>query len=308
MAYAFIPNHPAWQDRVRTGCWAMAFWAWLLVGIGYAAEPMAVGVWLEEAPSSQSKAIFAPVVDALGRVAGCDFQLKSFSGPDEGLKAFGDGRVDLLITGPRSYLTVKRQHGALLLAEFFRPDNFSVLAVRGNSNIRHAFQLKNQAVALPAGQAVGSSLAPMHLMLKLGLDPYRDLSVVRFDLDYAWRSFRRGGMAAIATSQDRLKRLMAEDSGVSRSTLRILGRGPDLPGDVLMVRADADPAIVSRIRGALRSHAGLFEAILRAGMGTARYGDDALTTAVSDRDYDGLLTMMAELGQVRFATLAGRND
>ena len=287
--------------------WGIIFGAMLFAGIAHAGHTVTIGLWPGH-PSEQKERIFAPVVDSMGRITGIDFELRSLSHREAGLAAFRSGQVDLLLTGPREYLAVKARIGARPLVAFSDTDHYAVVAVRGDLGITRASHLKKQAVIMTPGHLIAEDLAPLHLILQMGLNPFEDVSTVRLDPESGWRSFRSGTMTVMATSFGNLARLMDRDRDFSRRAVRILGRGPDLPGDILLIRPHWKPAVASRIRDAFRSHAAVLDALLRAGMGGPHYRNTAFTTNVTDQDYQGLLAMMAEVGQRRYAGLSGKYD
>lgn len=260
---------------------------------------MTVGIWLGHG-GEHNQDIYAPLMDSVGRITGIDFQLRSLPGRKASLDAFRSGQVDLLLTGSREYLIARAQSGAKLIASLARPDHYAVVAVRGDL-VKNRSDLKGRSVIMSPGDHISEELAPLHLILQMGLNPYGDVSMVRLDPASAWQSFRRGRITAIAVSYNRLNDMMDRDRNFFRRHVRILGRGPDLPGDVLLIRPDAKPSVVSRIQDAFRSHAAVLDAILGAGMGGAFYRNAAFTTRVTEQDYHFLLTMMAELGQFQFA-------
>src|SRR5262249_61274967 len=57
------------------------------------------------------------------------------------------------------------------------------LIARTDSGVRDWVDLRGKRFAVGSADSVQAAIVPLHMLRKAGLDPDRDLTVVRFDLD-----------------------------------------------------------------------------------------------------------------------------
>jgi phosphonate transport system substrate-binding protein len=237
--------------------------------------------------------------------------------------------VDLAITGPAEYVVLRKLTDAGPVAGLHRVDYFTVIATRRDSGIADVRGLAGRKVALGSVGSTSAHLAPMGLMAALGLDPLRDVRLVHTTLAKAWRALVRGDVDAACMSDTHFHELLAaaaqgpDPAGAGPTSvsgagkiaadwppcgakdMRVLARGPDLPGDVLVAAPHVNGGVVSEVRRAFLDHAAELKGALLRGEGNGKYRDVCFVPWVSDAEYDPIRAMYATIGFPAYSHFLG---
>jgi phosphate/phosphite/phosphonate ABC transporter binding protein len=96
------------------------------------------------------------------------------------------GHIDIAWNTPLAYLQAKERLGGQCLVLGMRDSdvNFTtVFIARADSSIRSLSDLKSKRVALGSRDSSHAAILPVHFLREAGLDPEKDLNLVRYDTD-----------------------------------------------------------------------------------------------------------------------------
>jgi phosphonate transport system substrate-binding protein len=248
-----------------------------------------------------------PLRDKLEELTGLDIEFFPVSSRTAAVEALQAERLEFVLTGPAEYVVMNKLTGAEPIVGFGRPDYFSGIVVLANSGISTVSELKGKKVALGDIGSTSSHLAPSQLLADYGLDPARDIEVIHTSEPIQWESLKRGDVAAVGMNymSDFIK-LREAESELPPGAFKVIARGPDLPNDVLMAAAHADPDVVETMRAAFVEHSdALTRAVVAPGGENTKYEGMAFVPEVEDADYDYVRHAYAAIGYPEYGAFVG---
>lgn len=251
------------------------------------------------------QAEFGQFKDVLTKATGLEYEFYPVTSRTAAVAALNAQKVDLVLTGPAEYVVIHKRTEAQPIVGFSRPDYFSAIIVMADSGISKIADLKGKAIALGDIGSTSNHLAPSQVLADYGLEPTNDVKVVHVSANVAWEALKKGDVAAIGMNHGKVVRIRDKESALEPGAFRVIGRGPDLPNDVLMAGKHVDAKIIETIRAAFTSHAQqLAEAIL-VGEDNQKYLGMKFLPNTSDGDYDYVRAMYATIGQPEYAEFVG---
>jgi len=91
--------------------------------------------------------------------------------------ALQSGQLKLALTGPSEYVIMRARTNAVPIIAITRPDYYSLILVRANSEIKSAAQLKGKTIAMWEIGATGGHLGAIKILLDAGLNPQSDFKI-----------------------------------------------------------------------------------------------------------------------------------
>ncbi|RED44880.1 phosphate/phosphite/phosphonate ABC transporter substrate-binding protein [Aestuariispira insulae] len=251
---------------------------------------------------------FGAFTKTLSDATGYEVEFLPVTNRTAAVEALRFKKVDFVLTGPAEYVVIKKRTDAKIVVGFSRPDYFAVLIARANSPYTLASQLKGQKVAMGSVGSTSKHLGPIQAMADAGLDPLNDVTVINTKIPVAWESLKKGDVAAIGMNHLKFLSLRdkeMENGGLQPGDFRVIGRGPDLPNDVLMVGTHVDPQVVDTVRKAfVEKSSDLIQAILQ-GEDNQKYKGMAFLDTIKDEDYDYVRAMYKTAGYPEYSDFIG---
>jgi phosphonate transport system substrate-binding protein len=218
-------------------------------------------------------------------------------------------KVDFVLTGPAEYVVMRQRAGAEIVAGFSRPDYFAVLVAMADGDTVLAKDLKGKKVAMGDVGSTSKHLGPIQVLADNGLDVQKDVEIINTKIPVAWESLKRGDVAAAGMNHQNFVSLrekeMEKEGGLQPGAFRVVGRGPDLPNDVLMAGKHVDPAVVETMKTAFVEKSDALIAAILKGDDNQKYKGMTFLTGVSDKDYDYVRAMYATAGYPEYSDFIG---
>ncbi|NEQ48017.1 MAG: PhnD/SsuA/transferrin family substrate-binding protein [Leptolyngbya sp. SIOISBB] len=216
--------------------------------------------------------------------------------PVENLVAAGPAllasEVDLVFAGPSEYLILRARAEAEPVIAVTRPDYYSVIAVRADSEIQSLTDLKGKTIAMRTEGATAAHIWPTKLLLDAGLK-IEDFQTTMLDDDGVNALVARE-VDAWADSNSRHARFV-EAAGATEQ-VRIIVEGASLPNDIFVARSTLDPLFIQDLQKRMVDNQ---TKLLEAMASTPANGKYQLSTFISaaDDQYDELRAVYQAIGQ-----------
>lgn len=236
---------------------------------------------------------YAPFRQALEEVLGLSIEFFPVENFIAATPALLSGNVDLVFAGPSEYLILRAKTEAHPLIAVTRPDYYSVIVVKADSDIQVLADLKNKTVAMRSEGSTAGHIGATDLLLKAGLKFHEDFQVAMLG-DGGMAALLEGQVDAWADSNSRYVRFV-EESNVA-DQLRILSRGENLPNDVFVVRKTLNPVFIQTMQKQLVDNQDKLLAALASTPANGKYAQSEFIPAV-DEQYEGLREIYRAMGQ-----------
>lgn len=251
---------------------------------------------------------FGAFTKVLSEATGYDIEFLPVTNRTAAVEALRFKKIDFVLTGPAEYVVIKKRTDADIVVGFSRPDYFAVLISRADSPYTLAKQLKGQKVAMGSVGSTSKHLGPIQAMADAGLDPLNDVKVINTKIPVAWEALKKGDVAAVGMNHLKFisyrNKEMAK-GGMQPGEFRVIGRGPDLPNDVLMAGKHVDADVVEKVRKAfVEKSDNLINAILQ-GDDNQKYKGMAFLDTIKDEDYDYVRAMYKTAGYPEYSNFIG---
>ncbi|MGH8480251.1 MAG: phosphate/phosphite/phosphonate ABC transporter substrate-binding protein [Gammaproteobacteria bacterium] len=243
--------------------------------------------------------------DRLSRDTGIPMEFYPVPNRTAAVEAMNAKKVDLVLTGPAEYVVFRKRTGAVPVLGFSRPDYFATIAVLADSGLGRVADLRGKKVALGPVGSTSKHLAPVQILKDNGLTPGADVEIVHTSIELGWEALKRGDVAAFGTTNDKFLKLREQEKTMAPGSFRVIARGPDLPNDVLLARADLDASLVETIRTAILKHSEALVAEILKGEDNQKFRGMKFLATVKDSDYDYIRAMYATAGFPQFAAFIG---
>lgn len=251
---------------------------------------------------------FGAFVKTLGDATGHEIKFLPVTNRTAAIEALRFKKVDFVMTGPAEYVVMKKRSNAKLVVGFSRPDYFAIVVARADSPYTRVMDLKGQKVAMGSVGSTSKHLGPIQALADGGLNPSVDLQIINTKVPVMWEALKKGDVAAIGMNHlnfMKLRKTELEKGGMQPGDFRVIGRGPDLPNDVLMAGEHVDPAIIESFRKAfVEKSDDLISAILQ-GEDNQKYKGMAFLDTVQDKDYNYVRSMYATAGYPEYSDFIG---
>lgn len=204
---------------------------------------------------------------------------------DGGPADLDQGRVDLFLAAPADYVAIRDVAGATPLAQLQRSGRHALVVVLADSPYRSVLDLRGMRVAFGRLRSTSGHLAPMQILADLGLDPLAGVIAVHRSTARGWAELDQEEVAAIGLG-DRAFNVLRGPHG---ERYRVLGRGGDLPGDVLLAGHHLHPQTLEMLRTVVATRAASLA-------GATGVPGCRLATRVPDSAFDRVRAMYQTIG------------
>ncbi|MEA5452841.1 phosphate/phosphite/phosphonate ABC transporter substrate-binding protein [Leptolyngbya sp. CCNP1308] len=216
--------------------------------------------------------------------------------------ALQSDQVDIVFTGPAEYVVINAKTQAVPFLAITRPNYFSVIAVRADSGITTAEQLKGLQLSMSDIGSTSGHLGPAKILVDQGLNPQNDLEVLMLG-DAELQALKNADVKAWGGSYIDYERFL-EAEGAQESDYPILFRGETLPSDVLIASKNIAPSLVEEMtEKMLANEAALIAAITSVDANEKFVGSELV--AVEDGDYDSVREAYRAIGVNEFTEFVG---
>ncbi len=240
--------------------------------------------------------------DQLGETLGREIEFFPVADRAAAAVALQSDQVDIVFTGPAEYVVINAKTEAVPFLAITRPNYYSVIAVRADSGITSAEQLKGQQLAMSDIGSTSGHLGPAKILVDQGLDPQNDLEVLMLG-DAELQALKNGDVKAWGGSYIDYERFL-EAEGAQESDYPILLEGEMLPSDVLVASKNLDPALVNEMtEKMLADQNALIGAITSVDANEKFVGSELV--AVEDSDYDSIRESYKAIGVNEFSEFVG---
>lgn len=246
--------------------------------------------------------------DTLSELTGHEIEFLPVTNRTAAAEALRFEKVDFVLTGPAEYIVMRKRSDARLVVGFSRPDYFPVLITLAERGFVVPNDLKGEKIALGSVGSTSKHLGPIQILADYGLTPLNDVEVIHTKIPVAWEALKRGDVAAAGMNHLNFLALRdkeAADGGLPPGAFRVVGRGPDLPNDVLMAGKHVDDAVVEAMRKAFTEHSDALVSAILTGDDNQKYAGMKFLTAIEDKDYDYVRRMYATVGYPEYAEFLG---
>ena len=234
---------------------------------------------------------FGPFKDALAEATGKEIEFFSISNLTAATTAMEFGQVDLVLTGPGEYVTMKSAIDVKGVVGITRPGYRSVIAVPADSDIQSMEDLKGKTIAMKDVGSTSGHVAPAGMLIDAGIDPNNDVETLMLGETFV-EAFKAGETDAVAFSLSRYNELVEE---WGEDNVRVLAESEDLPNDLFVASEDLSEEQVEELRQQMMDNQGkLLESMLVTGEHD-HYTESEFVT-VDDKQYDDLRKIYEELG------------
>ena len=248
---------------------------------------------------------FGPFKAAFEKVMpNVEIALFPVSGRTAAVEAMNANQVDLVLTGPAEYVVFKARMPAVQPVVIWqRPDYFSQVVVLAEGPIKQLADLKGKKISFGEIGSTSQHLGPAQILVDAGLGYGRDFEAMFLRRNVAIEALRRGDLAAIGMNLTHIQQLRRAVPDVK---LSVIGRGRDLPDDLIIAAPGVSADMVGQVRKAFIDHAGpLLQAVLQV-ESNARWNGGTFLPNVSDRDYDVIRQMYRAVGINEFTRFIGQ--
>jgi len=246
---------------------------------------------------------FGPFKTVLEKHSGLKVEFFAVPGRTAAVEAMSAKQVDFVLTGPAEYVVFRARTKAQPVVAWARPDYFSQVVVRAEGPVKTLTDLKGKKISFGEVGSTSQHLGPAHILMDAGLTYGRDYDPVFVKRNVAIEALKRDDISAIGLNLTYLQIMRRANPDIA---LRVLGRGRDLPDDLILASAEVSPAVVSKMRETfLKNGNELMKAVVSVKGDNERYAGGTFLPSVSDRDYDFVRSMYRAIGINEFTKFIG---
>jgi len=211
-------------------------------------------------------------------------------------------QVDFVLTGPAEYVVFARLTEAKPVVGWHRPDYFSQIVVMAEGDIKTMAGLKGRKVAFGEIGSTSQQLGPAQILSDAGLKYNTDYTAEIIKRNVAIEAMIRGDVQAVGMNLTHLRSVREKFPG---QKFAVVGRGPDLPNDILIAASYVKPEVVETVRKAFLEKGDLLMGGVLKGEDTQKYDGGYFVATVNDKDYDMVRLMYATIGVPEFSKFLG---
>jgi len=226
---------------------------------------------------------YGDFVKALEDVTGDTVKFFPVNSRTAAVEALANGHVDYILTGPAEYIVFRARAKAVPVVAWQRLDYFTQIVTLNGNGVTTIDDLKGKKVAFGDVGSTSTHLGPAQLFASAGLMPGKDFEALNIHRNVAVEALIQGNIDAFAVGSSHLVNIRAKFPGAG---LRVAGRGPDLPNDVLVAGAHVASGDVDKIRKAFVDNAKKLMSAAIKGEENKKYIGGAFIPNVSDADYE----------------------
>ena len=236
---------------------------------------------------------FAAFEAALEASTGLEVDLFPVSSRTSAVEAINADQVDFVLTGPAEYVVINSITEVEIVTAWQRPEYYAQVVVLADGPIATVQDLKGKIVTFGSVGSTSQHLGPAQVLTDNGLGYGTDYDAQILSRNVAVEALIRGDIAGIGMNDGHLSRIR---DAFPDTAFRVVARGPDLPNDILVARADLDPAVIDAVRNAFVNDSAALMAAILEGEDNQKYRGGVFLPDVDDADYDYVRAMYATIG------------
>lgn len=200
--------------------------------------------------------------------------------------------LDFVMAGPSEYLLLKARANAVPIVGVTRPNYYSVLIARADSDIATLADLNGKKVAMRTEGSTASHIVPMKMLLDTGLQPdaYERIMLGKDGAD----ALINGQVDGWAVSRQRYKRYIVDEGREDK--VKILAESDNLPPDVFVANPSLGSTFLDELSAKLIANKKTLMPALLASKANQKYKESDMIP-VNDSDYQMLRDSYYAIGQ-----------
>lgn len=211
-------------------------------------------------------------------------------------EALISGQIDLLVVGPLEYVTIAAKIPVQIVVGLRRADYYTVFLTTSNQNILSMQDLIGKKVAIGDPGSTSKHLAPLLMLDEAGIEIKSIELIHTSSVQIGWESLLAGDVDAFATTSDKYYSLLEKCTPEVKNSLVLIRRGTDLPGDLIIARADLPHEVIQSIRSNILKKPQEYIDAICTGDDNQKYRGMTLSGDVQDADYDSTRQMVRLAG------------
>lgn len=287
----------------------MKLWSWFagaalaagLMANAAAAETIRFAVTDVEG-MEQLQREFGGFVEELEKATGFKVEFTPVNNRTAAVEAMRAEQVDFVLTGPAEYVVFAKLTEAKPVVGWHRPDYFSQVVVMAEGGIKTIADLKGRKVAFGEIGSTSQQLGPAQVLADAGLKYNTDYTAEIIKRNVAIEAMIRGDVQAVGMNLTHLRSVREK---FPDQKFAVVGRGPDLPNDILIAASYVKPEVVETVRKAFLEKGDLLMAGVVKGEDNKKYDGGYFVATVNDKDYDMVRLMYATIGVPEFSKFLG---
>ena len=287
----------------------MKFWSWIAgaaLAAGLAVTPAAAETIrfavTDVEGMEQLQREYGGFVEELEKATGLKVEFAPVNNRTAAVEAMRAEQVDFVLTGPAEYVVFAKLTDAKPVVGWHRPDYFSQVVVMAEGDIKTLADLKGKKVAFGEIGSTSQQLGPAQILADAGLKYNTDYTAEIIKRNVAIEAMIRGDIQAVGMNLSHLRSVREKFPG---QKFAVVGRGPDLPNDILIAASYVKPETVEAVRKAFLEKGDVLMAGVLKGEDTQKYNGGYFVAAVNDKDYDMVRLMYGTIGVPEFSKFLG---
>jgi len=236
------------------------------------------------------------------KVTGYKIEFTPVSNRTAAVEAMRAEQVDFVLTGPAEYVVFAKLTDAKPVVGWHRPDYFSQVVVMAEGDIKTIADLKGKKVAFGEVGSTSQQLGPAQVLADAGLKYNVDYTAEIIKRNVAIEAMIRGDVQAVGMNLTHLRSVREKFPG---QKFAVVGRGADLPNDILIAASYVKPEVVETVRKAFLENGDAIMGGVLKGEDTKKYEGGYFVATVNDKDYDQVRMMYATIGVPEFSKFIG---
>jgi phosphonate transport system substrate-binding protein len=241
-------------------------------------------------------------VEELEKATGLKVEYTAVNNRTAAVEAMRAQQVDFVLTGPAEYVVFKKLTDAKPVVSWHRPDYFSQVVVMADGPIKTLADLKSKKIAFGEVGSTSQQLGPAQILADFGLKYGTDYGVEIIKRNVAVEAMIRGDVQAVGMNLTHLRGLREKFPG---QKFAVVGRGADLPNDILIAASFVPAETVAKVKAAFLDKGDMLLAGVLRGEDTKKYEGGYFLADVDDKNYDGVRAMYATVGVPEYSNFIG---
>jgi len=241
-------------------------------------------------------------VAELEAVTGYKVEFTPVNNRTAAVEAMRAEQVDFVLTGPAEYVVFAKLTEAKPVVGWHRPDYFSQIVVMADGDIKTMADLKGKKVAFGEVGSTSQQLGPAQVLADAGLKYNTDYTAEIIKRNVAVEAMIRGDVQAVGMNLTHLRSVREKFPG---QKFAVVGRGTDLPNDILIAASYVKPEVVETVRKAFLEKGDQLMSGVVKGDDAKKYEGGYFVATVNDKDYDMVRLMYATIGVPEFSKFLG---
>ncbi len=245
---------------------------------------------------------YGAFVQELEKVTGHKIEFSPVSNRTAAVEAMRAKQVDFVLTGPAEYVIFRKLTDAKPVVGWQRPDYFAQIVVMADGPIKSMADLKGKKVAFGEVGSTSQHLGPAQVLADAGLIYNSGYTAEIIKRNVAIEAMIRGDVQAVGMNLTHLRSVREK---FPDAKFAVVGRGPDLPNDILIVASYVPEDVVESVKKAFTDKGTELMTGVLQGEDTKKYEGGHFLASVEDKDYESVRMMYATIGVPQFSGFLG---